>query len=91
MGFANVWAGTQRRRGPFVLSQAPAGSLNANYFLFIDEVDITDPFTARALLLIDRSPSHPRPSRAACDRNLECDVLGSSGKTMRDAVRNTER
>jgi len=46
--------GGERRRHVGLVGR---GRLDANFMLFIDEVDITDPFTARALLLLDRSAS----------------------------------
>ena len=61
---------------------APAGSLNANYMLFIDEVDITDPFTARALLLIDRFLKALEPRLQIAQTRFPTNQYGPQNQTL---------
>jgi len=61
---------------------APAGSINANYMLFIDEVDITDPFTARALLLIDTFFKRLEPRLQIAQTRFPTNQYGPQNETL---------
>jgi hypothetical protein len=61
----------------------PAGGvLNANYMLFIDEVDITDPFTARALLLINRLLKTLEPRLEIAQTRFPTNQYGAQNQTL---------
>ena len=65
---------------------APAGALNANYMLFIDEVDITDPFTARALLLIDTFLKKLEPRLQIAQTRFPTNQYGSQNQSLVTAI-----
>ncbi len=56
--------------------------LNANYMLFIDEVDITDPFTARALLVLDTFFKQVEPRLQLAQTRFPTNQYGKQNHTL---------
>ena len=62
--------------------QPSSGRLSANYMMFVDEVDITDPWTARALLLINTLLKSLEPRLQIAQTRFPTSMHGAQNQTL---------
>jgi hypothetical protein len=62
--------------------QPSSGRLSASYMMFVDEVDITDPWTARALLLINTLLKSLEPRLQMAQTRFPTSMHGAQNQTL---------